>query len=306
MAMAMVGKVKLPEPSLCPDLESQTLDTLRAQYVNTFTNSGTALRSAATLQSAARGWLARARQRVQEKSEVPKKKKAKTELPKPGNRRRRKPDEEETRKLLLQRLQNLGLQLLPCSDDGNCQFRAISRCLYGTQAHHLRLRRAAVNFMRANREQYEPFLLPEDGGWDDFLEDMCDSGTWGGQKTLMALTNVLGIKIHILNGDSGHEWIYSSFEPHADYKGPVRNVFLAYEAPVHYDALLVKTGGKARGVAPGKREPKAQESPKAPPKAKSTPKAKASPKPEAKGKRKAAESEAKAPAAKKPRTQKKK
>lgn len=49
---------------------------------------------------------------------------------------------------LRRRLGGLGLSEVVSVADGNCLFRSVSHGLYGTQAHHLALRGAAVKHMR--------------------------------------------------------------------------------------------------------------------------------------------------------------
>ena len=51
-------------------------------------------------------------------------------------------------KLLGERLSALGLRRIAADDDGNCQFRALSQQLYGSEDYHGSVRRDAVNHMR--------------------------------------------------------------------------------------------------------------------------------------------------------------
>ena len=55
---------------------------------------------------------------------------------------------------LRQRLRLYGMQMLRIAGDGNCQFRSISRSLYGTEEHHAFVRRAAVEHLRSHAEDF--------------------------------------------------------------------------------------------------------------------------------------------------------
>ena len=55
-------------------------------------------------------------------------------------------ESEESR--LRKRLHKLNLDMKEIRGDGNCQFRAVSFCLYGSEDYHPAVRRAAVSYMR--------------------------------------------------------------------------------------------------------------------------------------------------------------
>jgi OTU domain-containing protein 3 len=55
----------------------------------------------------------------------------------------------------------LGLTLREVPGDGNCMFRALSDQLHGGSDRHLEFRAGVVEFMKSNREDFEPFLVDE-------------------------------------------------------------------------------------------------------------------------------------------------
>ena len=55
----------------------------------------------------------------------------------------------------------LGLALREVPGDGNCLFRALSDQLYGEDARHAEIRTDVVDYIRSNREDFEPFLVDE-------------------------------------------------------------------------------------------------------------------------------------------------
>lgn len=54
--------------------------------------------------------------------------------------------------------QALGLELHDVCGDGNCLFRSLSEQLYNTDKQHAALRHEAIEFMRATKEDFAPFL----------------------------------------------------------------------------------------------------------------------------------------------------
>ncbi len=69
--------------------------------------------------------------------------------------------------------------------DGNCQFRAISNGLYGSEAHHALVRANVVSYMRQHKADFKPYL---GGTWQQYITDMSHDGTWGDELTLVSLS----------------------------------------------------------------------------------------------------------------------
>jgi hypothetical protein len=64
------------------------------------------------------------------------------------------------------------------------QFRSVSYNLYGTEAHHMLVRRRATQHMRLHADEYEPFL-GDAAGWTRYISDMEQEGNWGDELTLV-------------------------------------------------------------------------------------------------------------------------
>lgn len=56
-------------------------------------------------------------------------------------------------------LAKIGLELRDITGDGNCCFRALSDQMVGDENQHLIYRKSVCNFMRENREDFEPFVV---------------------------------------------------------------------------------------------------------------------------------------------------
>ena len=76
-------------------------------------------------------------------------------------RRATSDEEDEDVTALAAQLRPLRLALREVPGDGNCLFRALSDQLYGEDARHAEIRADVVDYMRRNREDFEPFLVDE-------------------------------------------------------------------------------------------------------------------------------------------------
>jgi len=117
-------------------------------------------------------------------------------------------------------------------DDGNCQFRALSQELFGTQRWHGEVRKHATAYMRKRPHDFSIYFEGE-SAWQKYVRDMAVNGTWGDELTLRAVADALRVKIHVLTSDE-ENW-YLQYEPAAH--SHVRELFLAYISPIHYNTL---------------------------------------------------------------------
>merc|ERR1712232_26351 len=81
-------------------------------------------------------------------------------------------------------------------DDGNCQFRAISKELYGTQRYHSGVRAQIIQYLRNHESEYKVFF--EDAEWHNYLDTMKKEKTWGDELTLRVAAECFGVYIHLV------------------------------------------------------------------------------------------------------------
>ena len=94
--------------------------------------------------------------------------------------------------------------------DGHCLFNAISHQLKIRMDKVVtckELRSLAVKHIRANKEEFLPFLLSffeENGGGslDEYCDRMENEAVWGGQPEIKALANELNVSIHVIQVDA--------------------------------------------------------------------------------------------------------
>lgn len=143
----------------------------------------------------------------------------------------------EGNELLRQRCVFLSFRLVEMQDDGNCQFRALSHELYGTQKHHERVREIVVRHLRNHASEYSPLF--GDGEWPAYLTSMSRSRTWGDELTLRAAADAFEVRIHVITS-TAENW-YLVYHPESftevDASSCMRELFLTYLAPIHYNVV---------------------------------------------------------------------
>ena len=90
--------------------------------------------------------------------------------------------------------------------DGNCMYRAVSRCLFGTEEHHLHIRLLAAIEIGLNPEFYDvesrkyndilndPMLIH--AKYQVLMKDTSTIGAWAEMLNIVAVSAALGITIH--------------------------------------------------------------------------------------------------------------
>ena len=130
---------------------------------------------------------------------------------------------------LVQRLKSLDLQMDVQLGDGNCQFRSVSKLLFGSPEYHLIVRLKAIEYMKQNKARFQNFLGED---FALYLNEMGKAGCWGDELTLRAIAESFHIMISVITSASTNWFI--RYIPGTRVRG---EIFLAYVFPVHYNAL---------------------------------------------------------------------
>lgn len=91
---------------------------------------------------------------------------------------------------LREQLRQNGMTLRRIEGDGNCLFRAFSDQIHGDQSLHKELRKKVTEFMKEQRDDFEPFVVDSD--FDKHLRllaqvrrstsgHLCSSYYWGSE-----------------------------------------------------------------------------------------------------------------------------
>ncbi|NXS63856.1 OTUD3 protein, partial [Brachypteracias leptosomus] len=131
---------------------------------------------------------------------------------------------------LARQLRALGLKLREVPGDGNCLFRALGDQLEGHSRNHLRHRQETVEYMREQREDFEPFV-EDDVPFEKHVSNLAQPGTFAGNDAIVAFArnNQLNVVIHQLNAPL---WQIRGTE-----KSNVRELHIAYRYGEHYDSV---------------------------------------------------------------------
>jgi hypothetical protein len=138
-------------------------------------------------------------------------------------------------KLLQQRVNNLNLRIIHMKDDGNCQFRALSHELYGHQRWHQTVRTNAVNYLISNTEKFS-FFVGEASDWNQYIQKMSITKTWGDELTLRAAAEFYQVTIHVITTERKN-WLLHYYGKESGDDPSVRSLFLAYISPIHYNVI---------------------------------------------------------------------
>ncbi|CAF0872520.1 unnamed protein product [Adineta ricciae] len=125
-------------------------------------------------------------------------------------------------------LRAFNLQLRDIVGDGNCLFRSFADQMDGNQHRHAYYRAKICEYMRANREDFEPFIV--DQPFDAFVSSLSKDGTFGGNECLVAFSRLFDAKIciHQLNQPV---WIVCFSEP------PKHEIHISYHNYEHYSSV---------------------------------------------------------------------
>ena len=142
-------------------------------------------------------------------------------------------------RLLESRLRLLKLRLHRVAGDGNCQFRSLAVFLLGSAEKHGVVRSAVVAYLRAAPPRQFAILFASAAAFLAYCDDMAKPATWGDELTLAAAAEAFGVEVHVLHSACAESWhtVYSPSTPSA--AGKTKRAFLAFVAPVHYDAIVL-------------------------------------------------------------------
>jgi hypothetical protein len=144
---------------------------------------------------------------------------------------------ESSRKAQDKALGDIGLYRFLIPEDGNCLFRAIASQLNLEQeSAHRELRQEAVRWMREHAEELLAY------GLVDNLDEISESGkvgVWPGQAAIVAIANVRGLTIAIVQGGDKGPIDFQHIAPFDDLPAgrEPKSVMLAYMYSGHYDGV---------------------------------------------------------------------
>ena len=85
--------------------------------------------------------------------------------------------------------------------DGNCMFCALSHQLYGSDKHHIQVRRIRLEVIQCNHSTYQAYWI-EDMPWGkvtvrEHLQRLADVESWGTQVELQAVSDCFNTTVFV-------------------------------------------------------------------------------------------------------------
>lgn len=152
--------------------------------------------------------------------------------------------------ILEKRLECFEGRTMEMEGDGNCQFRSFAFNLFGDQAHHAAVRKAAVAHIKNNSDFYSLFFEDE-REYKKFLRDMGKNRTWGDELTLRAVVEAYGCVAHVVTSEPSNWFLVYAPEDMSAVDSTIavcprghqlppkgKQVFLSYVSPIHYNAIV--------------------------------------------------------------------
>ncbi|KAI4148711.1 MAG: hypothetical protein LQ340_004974 [Diploschistes diacapsis] len=154
----------------------------------------------------------------------------------------------DERQIMSSQIEARGLVEQEVRSDGHCMYAAVADQLQqhgvnvGSEEEGLPeyrvVRRKAAAFIESHGDDFAPFL---EGPLDEYVAKVRDTGEWGGQLELSALSRVYGLVINVLQGDGRVEKIEPGGEAHKEaWLAYYRHSFGLGE---HYNSLRKASAG---------------------------------------------------------------
>lgn len=132
-------------------------------------------------------------------------------------------------------LNSQGLYSINVSGDGNCYFRAISVCLFGSESSHSMLRQNICSHMASNNQiVYDASTSSQSEDFMKYIQKILTDGTWVGEDVIKASADFLNRDINVYVSTSKEPWVYKPAAISNNQTSPVRVAFLE---PGHYHAV---------------------------------------------------------------------
>lgn len=137
--------------------------------------------------------------------------------------------------------------------DGNCLFRSLAHIVYGTQCCHLQMRKLLVEFVKSNRQMFEPLIIAET--FDQHIDRMACARVWGSHIELQAAASLFEMPVFLCTtSQSEHQeykWMcYKPFSPEKLTYPPLQerpktldllsHIELCHTDGCHFDCVLTK------------------------------------------------------------------
>lgn len=129
------------------------------------------------------------------------------------------------------------LQCQQVKGDGNCFFRAVSYCVFGSEENHEQIRQATCRYLLKNEYQFKSFQRNVGISMNDYLimSKMTESGTWATELEIFGVARLLNIDVYTFS--CGQWLLYSGRQVYGESAIKRGSIFLHHLNDNHYNAL---------------------------------------------------------------------
>ncbi|KAG7259495.1 hypothetical protein CRUP_035333 [Coryphaenoides rupestris] len=141
--------------------------------------------------------------------------------------------EVERQDTYLRKMNKFRFRVVP---DGNCLYRAVCRATRGHQAGHRELRQRTVHHIADHLEQFGHVI---EGDVGEFLIGAAQDGAWAGYPELLAMSQMLQVRIHLTTGGGeGSPTGDGGEREDGCAPPPPDEIWLSWLSNGHYDVVL--------------------------------------------------------------------
>ena len=116
--------------------------------------------------------------------------------------------------------------------DGNWLFRALSFATFGDDEYHFTIRETIWDYIRKNLIRFKEFVK---GDENDYIQQMRNNSTWGGNIEIVAFSEIFDVSINIFDQ-------IAVFDPHYQVKwaSTENKINIIFKNNDHYNVLIKK------------------------------------------------------------------
>ena len=117
-------------------------------------------------------------------------------------------------------------------EDGNWLFRALSFATFGDDEYHITIRETIWDYIQKNLVRFKEFI---EGDENDYIQQMRNSSTWGGNIEIVAFSEIFDVSINIFDQ-------ITVFDPHYQVKwaSTEDKINIIFRNNNHYNVLIKK------------------------------------------------------------------
>lgn len=130
------------------------------------------------------------------------------------------------------RLHRYGLRALEVGGMGNFLFRAIAHQIYSDSNRHLEIRRAGIQYLQNNPEQFIESAVVDNISWSEYINNMSLEGTWGVHIIMQAIAEAMNLRIHVI--ESSENFAELTLVQTLNVSETTRSVYIGHIGEMHY------------------------------------------------------------------------